>query len=75
MLGITLNLSLSLYIYIYIFFFYFTAVHVGSWSPDQKLGPSPLQWKLGILTTGLQENSLLLLLLSRFSCVRLCATP
>ena len=36
--------------------------------------PGPQQWKPKILTTRPPGNSLLLLL-SRFSCVRLCATP
>ena len=50
--------------------------HVGSQFPDQGLNPCPLHWEHGVLTTGPPGKSLLLLLLlSHFSRVQLCATP
>ena len=39
------------------------------------MNPLPLHWKCGVLTTGPPGKWLLLLLLSHFSRVRLCATP
>ena len=44
------------------FFFGCTAQHVGSQFPDQGSNPCPLQWKCGVLTTGLPGNSSLIFL-------------
>ena len=44
------------------FFFFFWSLHTvyGILVPDQGSNPGPLQWKRGVLTTGLPGNSLYL---------------
>ena len=48
---------LSPFLPTFIFFFGCTALHMGSYFPDQGSNPCPLQWKLGGLITGLPGNS------------------
>ena len=68
-----------LVLYSYLFFFGCVTQHVGSQFPDQGSNPCPFVARVQNLNHwiawGLSMLLLLLLLLSRFSRVRLCATP
>ena len=44
-------------IYLFIYLFGHTTWHAGSQFPDQGSNPRPLQWKRGVLTTGLPGKS------------------
>ena len=46
------------YVFFFFFFFGYATRHAGSQFPDQGSNPRPLQWKRGVLTTGLPGKSL-----------------
>ena len=50
------------------FFFFFKPCHVSCGNfPDQGSNPGPLQWKAGVLTTGLPRKSLVFILFKQKS--------
>ena len=65
-LGISLLFS-NLNVFLFVCFVLFLAmVHVGILVPDQGLNLCPLQWKCGVLTTGLPGKSQMFLFFSFF---------